>query len=478
MTSAINPQSIDENFPVAGQDNDSQGFRDNFSIIKNSLAIAEGEISELQNNVILKGPIADIESADDIDNNFNGVTISNVQTNRVYGSVYPIEETTGTTVINYEDGEFFKVNIKGNHTLRFENWPLGRNEDGVYAKLRLSLSTQDTDISLNSITYDVTLTSSGGTMVNVEGTSSILSISTGVETIVDVWTIDGGDTVYFANIGVVDSTFGVATLGDVGDVTVDTPIEGDIVQYQEGIGWVNASDPNLITYYVKVEDDGSSSQSVFHFSRNPDDEWLPIVDSDGNKSKPVLSLYKRYRFDLSDPSNVGYALGFSSTPDTPGNEQPWTDDVFFVGTVGTSGAFAEILITENTPNPLYFYAQEVPPTQTQLVGAAEPISIQGYDYYKGSEDLDTSSLVDLTKTVSWFETDAPETSTLEEGIEGQIKTFAMYGDNGDMVITVSNAGWKLTGTGTITFTDIGQACTLQYINNKWFCIGNNGATFA
>jgi hypothetical protein len=45
-----------------------------------------------------------------------------------------------------------------------------------------------------------------------------------------------------------------------------------------------------------------------------------------------------------------------------------------------------------------------------------------------------------------------------------------------MVITVANPGWG--GAGTITFNATGEACTLQYVNAKWFCIGNNGATFA
>ena len=49
---------------------------------------------------------------------------------------------------------------------------------------------------------------------------------------------------------------------------------------------------------------------------------------------------------------------------------------------------------------------------------------------------------------------------------------------GNMVITVTNAGWKTSGTGTITLSAIGQAVTLQYINSKWYCIGNNGAAFA
>ena len=35
-------------FPVAGQDNDSQGFRDNFTTIKTGLQTAQSEISTLQ----------------------------------------------------------------------------------------------------------------------------------------------------------------------------------------------------------------------------------------------------------------------------------------------------------------------------------------------------------------------------------------------------------------------------------------------
>jgi hypothetical protein len=67
---------------------------------------------------------------------------------------------------------------------------------------------------------------------------------------------------------------------------------------------------------------------------------------------------------------------------------------------------------------------------------------------------------------------------LAAGVAGQIKAFAMFATAGNMVITVTNAGWKTSGTGTMTFTAIGQACTLQYVNNKWFCIGNNSVTFA
>jgi hypothetical protein len=99
-------------------------------------------------------------------------------------------------------------------------------------------------------------------------------------------------------------------------------------------------------------------------------------------------------------------------------------------------------------------------------------------FNNSSEDLAASGAANLALTTSYFSTGTAETATLAAGANGQIKTFAMYADGGDMVITVTNAGWKTSGTGTITFDTIGDACTLQYINSKWFAIGNNGCTFA
>jgi hypothetical protein len=92
--------------------------------------------------------------------------------------------------------------------------------------------------------------------------------------------------------------------------------------------------------------------------------------------------------------------------------------------------------------------------------------------------LASGGAANVLLTTSYFSTSAAETATLAAGYTGQVKVFAMYADSGDMVITVTNAGWKSSGTGTITFDTIGDACTLMYINSKWFAIGANGVTFA
>ena len=100
-------------------------------------------------------------------------------------------------------------------------------------------------------------------------------------------------------------------------------------------------------------------------------------------------------------------------------------------------------------------------------------------FVASSEDLADAAPVSLTTFNSYFSTVAGETATLAAGAEGQIKVFnAVNVTSGNMVITVTNAGWQSSGTGTITFPTRGSSVILQYVNSKWFCIGNNGATFA
>jgi hypothetical protein len=115
---------------------------------------------------------------------------------------------------------------------------------------------------------------------------------------------------------------------------------------------------------------------------------------------------------------------------------------------------------------------------TMTVDLPTNVTVTGQLLLSGSENLGNGNAASLSTTASYFTTTGISTATLAAGTTGQIKTFMMVADAGDMVITVTNAGWKSSGTGTITFDDIGDACTLQYVNSKWYCIGQNGVTFA
>ena len=67
MTTQINPNNINGNYPIAGQDNNSQGFRDNFTNTKLNFQYAADEINDLQNKVLLKSAL----TGQALDNNMN-----------------------------------------------------------------------------------------------------------------------------------------------------------------------------------------------------------------------------------------------------------------------------------------------------------------------------------------------------------------------------------------------------------------------
>ena len=92
--------------------------------------------------------------------------------------------------------------------------------------------------------------------------------------------------------------------------------------------------------------------------------------------------------------------------------------------------------------------------------------------------LNDTGGANLGVTTSYFTTVAPSTASLAPGAAGQIKVFVMNSWAGNMIVTAANAGWKSSGSGNLLFTANGQGCTLQYVNSKWFCIGNNGVTFS
>jgi hypothetical protein len=129
-----------------------------------------------------------------------------------------------------------------------------------------------------------------------------------------------------------------------------------------------------------------------------------------------------------------------------------------------------------TSNNLTITGSPVTTTGTLTVDLPSNVSVAGQLLLNSSENLSSGSAVNVAVTASYFTTTTASTATLAIGTAGQIKTFMMFSSGGNMVITVTNPGWG--GAGTMTFSNTGDACTLQYIASKWFCVGNNGAVFA
>lgn len=86
--------------------------------------------------------------------------------------------------------------------------------------------------------------------------------------------------------------------------------------------------------------------------------------------------------------------------------------------------------------------------------------------------------VNITQPVTAFtSTGTGDALTLADGVEGQLKTIVYVAETAGAdtgVLTPTNLG---AGT-TITFTNVGDACTLQFIGTDWWAISLRGATLA
>jgi hypothetical protein len=142
MTTPLNAKIalIDQTYPTAGQDNDSQGFRDNFNNIKDSLSLASSDIVELQSKAVLK---AGIGTNDTVTNDLAGSSITNGQFNTFYATAYsPVAPVTTGQYVDLANGSFQSFVMGADIDFTFRGWPT----TGQYAVVRLLLTAQDPTI--------------------------------------------------------------------------------------------------------------------------------------------------------------------------------------------------------------------------------------------------------------------------------------------------------------------------------------------
>ena len=139
--SSINPNNIDGTYPIAGQDNSSQGFRDNFTNIKNNLTFAKSEIEDLQNNAILKSPL----SGQVLNNNLNYSPLIAAQLIKTVDAKYTFGEVTGAVQVDWSRGHFQELTTGGDITLSFTGWPAST----FYTSLRLKVEIADVSHSVS-----------------------------------------------------------------------------------------------------------------------------------------------------------------------------------------------------------------------------------------------------------------------------------------------------------------------------------------
>ena len=182
MTSSINPNTIDGTYPIAGQDNNSQGFRDNFTQTKVNFTYAAQEINDLQAKVVLKSAL----TGTTLDNNMadNLIYAALIQDfSAVKVSVTPV---AGTLTMNYASAHYqsYSTATAGSVTLAFSNFPPA----GAYGYMKLQ-------ITVTNVSY--TLTLPAAVSLGITGIQGISPGTAGVT-----------NTITFGTTGVYEFGFG------------------------------------------------------------------------------------------------------------------------------------------------------------------------------------------------------------------------------------------------------------------------------
>ena len=165
---------IDQQFPVAGQDNDTQGFRSNFQNIYQAIYNTDLDLQTQKINTARLNATSDFA--------FTGTIKRAVILNSGF-SAENIAPVNGT--IDYSLGSYHKSSITGNTTFEVTNWP----PDGIYGSLRLEVAPA------TSSTMIINFSAGSGTLIK-DGNDVIPYTSVNNTPIFyDLWSSDNGETV-------------------------------------------------------------------------------------------------------------------------------------------------------------------------------------------------------------------------------------------------------------------------------------------
>jgi hypothetical protein len=192
MTSQINPNNIDGAYPVAGQDNNSQGFRDNFTNTKNNFSYAAAEITALQNSSVLT---ANLSNSAPVVNNLQTSTLSNGFLTNMYANLVNLGTITSATA-NFALGSVQTFATNGNTTIAFAGFPAAG-----------SVATMTVQANVTSSAHSVTFNTLGANgWHNATGIAGATVANTNL-------------TLNFATAGIYTFTF--TTADSAGNITIN-----------------------------------------------------------------------------------------------------------------------------------------------------------------------------------------------------------------------------------------------------------------
>jgi len=189
MASSITVASIDAAYPVAGQDNDSQGFRDNFSQIKTQLTTAGSEITALQAN----------RATTNATTSFNGHDVKNANLQDWGQKVVAKGSVSGSVDCDFEDGNVTTLTTSGDVTLTFSNFP--KEDDGTTnthasMKILLTKGASTHSVTLTGVSLPVSLESPDSSTLGQQEAFPLRQSTF----VFEVFSVDGGSTKYATQV--------------------------------------------------------------------------------------------------------------------------------------------------------------------------------------------------------------------------------------------------------------------------------------
>lgn len=191
--SSINTNGINVNYPIPGQNNSSQGFRDNFAAIKTNIDIAGSEISDLQNKVVVKSALNNTI----VNNDMGNTLISNASTRSFRSTTYNLGNAlAGTVLVDVSLGDVQYGTVAGNVQIQFGSWAPSGTQSNVQLNLAISDPTAvisfPSEVVSSNNNYGLTTVENYGGVVG----SGNVSVPYGVSQVNYAFsTTDCGDTI-------------------------------------------------------------------------------------------------------------------------------------------------------------------------------------------------------------------------------------------------------------------------------------------
>lgn len=319
MTSQINPNNIDGNYPVAGQPNNTQGFRDNFTNTKTNFQYAADEINDLQNKAILKSAL----TGTTLNNNMGDNLIYAVQLNDVSWTELRHVESSGSIDLDYSAANYQSIPLAtGNISLSFSNWPIA----GTVGSMKFAIVVSNTSYTLtlpSSVSVGIRIVD--GISPGTPGLSNTITFAATGTYVYQFETADGGTTISIQQT--ITPSSSQSNQVNISNTTPSTSTITGALTVAGGVGVAGN------VYADRFYGDGSYLSNIYPNYVFNGTSYMGIGASNGNAnisingtsnvvvvSSTTVSVSGSGGVALTDGGTVGYGTGAGGTATQSGGK--------------------------------------------------------------------------------------------------------------------------------------------------------------